>query len=67
MINKIEIKEYITQHTAFVMLPYSMKCLTLQKMKNMKNVGKNIILVLLLATFMLCLFSSRTKICYLLM
>ena len=23
MINKIEIKEYITQHTAFVMLPYS--------------------------------------------
>ena len=29
MINKIRIREYITQHTAFVMLPYSMKCLSL--------------------------------------
>ena len=29
MINKIRIKEYITQQTAFVILPYSMKCLSL--------------------------------------
>ena len=29
MINKIRIREYITQHTAFLMLPYSMKCLSL--------------------------------------
>ena len=29
MKNKIQIKEYITQLTAFVTLPYSMKCLSL--------------------------------------
>ena len=29
MINKIRIREYITQHKAFVMLLYSMKCLSL--------------------------------------
>ena len=28
MINKNRIREYITQHTAFVMLLYSMKCLS---------------------------------------
>ena len=29
MRNKISIKEKITQHTVFKMLPYSMKCLSL--------------------------------------
>ena len=70
MVNKIWTREYITQHTAFIMLPYSMKCLSLitkhakYRYKYRTFIGKNI---RDLATFILCLLSSRTWVYYLLM